>query len=83
MLASWWLIAYTLTLKMEAVWSFETSEVRLADVITSNPSYLLIIHVVAKGNDIFYLVSWGVVRLSPLGTAATNWPIVPAPDDRR
>jgi hypothetical protein len=24
-----------------------------------------------------------VVRLSPLGTAATNWPIVPAPDDRR
>jgi hypothetical protein len=21
------------------------------------------------------------VRLSPLGTAATNWPIVPAPDD--
>jgi hypothetical protein len=24
----------------------------------------------------------GGVRLSPLGTAATNWPIVPAPDDR-
>jgi hypothetical protein len=22
------------------------------------------------------------VRLSPLGTSATNWPIVPAPDDR-
>jgi hypothetical protein len=21
------------------------------------------------------------VRLSPLGTSATNWPIVPAPDD--
>jgi hypothetical protein len=30
----------------------------------------------------FYLVSWCGVRLSPLGTAATNWPIVPAPDDR-
>jgi hypothetical protein len=22
------------------------------------------------------------VRLSPLGTSATNWPIVPAPNDR-
>jgi hypothetical protein len=29
-----------------------------------------------------WLVSWGGVRLSPLGTSATNWPIVPAPDDR-
>jgi hypothetical protein len=28
------------------------------------------------------LVTWGKVRLSPLGTLATNWPIVPAPDDR-
>jgi hypothetical protein len=27
------------------------------------------------------LVPWGGVRLSPLGTAATLWPIVPAPDD--
>jgi hypothetical protein len=24
----------------------------------------------------------GGVRLSPLGMSATNWPIVPAPDDR-
>jgi hypothetical protein len=31
---------------------------------------------------VFLLVSWGWVRLSPLGTSATNWPIVPAPDDR-
>jgi hypothetical protein len=30
---------------------------------------------------VFFLVSWGGVRLSPLGTSATNWPIVPAPDD--
>jgi hypothetical protein len=29
-----------------------------------------------------FLVSWGVVRLSPLGTSATNWPIIPATDDR-
>jgi hypothetical protein len=29
-----------------------------------------------------FLVCWGVVRLSPLGTSATVWPIVPAPDDR-
>jgi hypothetical protein len=26
--------------------------------------------------------SWGGVRLTPLGTSATNWPVVPAPDDR-
>jgi hypothetical protein len=30
----------------------------------------------------FFLVSWGGVRLSPLGTSATNWPIVPALDNR-
>jgi hypothetical protein len=31
---------------------------------------------------VFFLLSWGGVRLSPLGTAATVWLIVPAPDDR-
>jgi hypothetical protein len=30
----------------------------------------------------FFLVSWGWVRPSALGTSATTWPIVPAPDDR-
>jgi hypothetical protein len=30
----------------------------------------------------FFLVSWGGARLSPLGTSGTNWPIVPAPDDK-
>jgi hypothetical protein len=30
----------------------------------------------------FSLVSWGGVRLNPLGMLATNWPIVTAPDDR-
>jgi hypothetical protein len=30
----------------------------------------------------FCFVSWGGVRLSPLGTLATNWPTVPARDDR-
>jgi hypothetical protein len=34
------------------------------------------------GGCILFLVSCGGVRLSPLGTSATNWPIVPAPDDR-
>jgi hypothetical protein len=29
-----------------------------------------------------FLVSWGGVRLSPLGTSVNIWPIVPAPDDR-
>jgi hypothetical protein len=27
-------------------------------------------------------ISCDEVRLSPLGTSANNWPIVPAPDDR-
>jgi hypothetical protein len=31
---------------------------------------------------VVFLVSWGGVRLSPLSMSATNWPIVPAPDDR-
>jgi hypothetical protein len=30
----------------------------------------------------YFKVSLGMVRLSPLGTSANNWPIVPAPDDR-
>jgi hypothetical protein len=30
----------------------------------------------------FCLVSWGGVRLSPLGTSANIWPTVPAADDR-
>jgi hypothetical protein len=31
---------------------------------------------------IFFLISWGGVRLSPLGMSANIWPIVPAPGDR-
>jgi hypothetical protein len=31
---------------------------------------------------ISFLVSWDGLRLSPLGTSATNSPVVPAPDDR-
>jgi hypothetical protein len=29
----------------------------------------------------FYLLVGGGVQLGPLGTAATDWPIVPAPGD--
>jgi hypothetical protein len=29
----------------------------------------------------FFLFLGGGVRLSPFGTLATNWPIVPSPDD--
>jgi hypothetical protein len=32
--------------------------------------------------SLFSLVSSGGVRLSPLGTSATKWPTVPAPNDR-
>jgi hypothetical protein len=31
---------------------------------------------------VFFLISWSGVRLSPLSTSATIWPIVPAPDER-
>jgi hypothetical protein len=52
---------------------------------TSNPRKLSeerSIHVFNRSHDVsfFFLVSWGGVRLSLLGTSATNWPIVPAPD---
>jgi hypothetical protein len=30
----------------------------------------------------FFSFFWDGVRLSPVRTSATNWPIVPAPDDR-
>jgi hypothetical protein len=33
-------------------------------------------------NIYFFLISWGAVRLSPLGTSAFNWPVVPSPNDR-
>jgi hypothetical protein len=31
----------------------------------------------------FFLISWGGVRLSPLGLSAINWPIAPVPDHTR
>jgi hypothetical protein len=30
----------------------------------------------------FFFISLGGMRLNPLGTSASNWPILPAPDDR-
>jgi hypothetical protein len=35
-----------------------------------------------RREDFSFLVSWGGVRPSPLGTSSSDWPIVPAPDDR-
>jgi hypothetical protein len=32
--------------------------------------------------QLFFLISWGGVRLSPLVTSATKWPIVPVADDQ-
>jgi hypothetical protein len=32
--------------------------------------------------SLFFIVSWGEVRLSTLDMSATNWPIEPAPDDK-
>jgi hypothetical protein len=33
-------------------------------------------------SKVFFLVPWGGVRMSLLGTSATVWRIVPSPDDR-
>jgi hypothetical protein len=42
-----------------------------------------VIILVGSGNvTIIIIIILSGERLSPLGTAATNWPIVPAPDDR-
>jgi hypothetical protein len=30
----------------------------------------------------YLFFKWGGVRLNPLGTATTNWPTVPVPDER-
>jgi hypothetical protein len=48
---------------------------------TSN-NIILITCIYAIKNIVLFLVSWSEVRLSPIGTSATNWPIVSAPDDR-
>jgi hypothetical protein len=32
-------------------------------------------------HEFFFLVSWGGVRLSPLGTSDIVWRILPAPDE--
>jgi hypothetical protein len=48
-------------------------------------TFQVLILVTTKRNifrDFFFLVYWGEVRLSPVGTSASNWPIVSAPDDR-
>jgi hypothetical protein len=44
--------------------------------------YALRREMTAPGLIYFFSISLGRVRLSPLGTSATNWPTVPAPDDR-
>jgi hypothetical protein len=45
-------------------------------------SDILVSCVFNSDRELFFLVSCGGVGLSPLGTSATNWPVVPAPDDR-
>jgi hypothetical protein len=39
--------------------------------------------ILSEAVGFFFLVSYGEVRLSPLGTSAIIWPILPTPDDRR
>jgi hypothetical protein len=51
------------------------SHVRMADIRTSRYESRF-----ERGS--FYFVPWGGVRLSPLGTSATIWPVAPTPDDK-
>jgi hypothetical protein len=39
-------------------------------------------HTSKSHRETLFYVFWGAVRLSPFGTSATNWPVVPVPDDR-
>jgi hypothetical protein len=41
-----------------------------------------VVDIVREEPVLFLFFPWSGLRLSPLGTSATNWPIVPAPDDR-
>jgi hypothetical protein len=51
----------------------------MSNTVAKSSKYMTLLH---HSSSIFFSsVSWGGVRLSPLGTSATNWPIVPAPDD--
>jgi hypothetical protein len=55
--------------KNDAVLSF------IVQIQSLSAQYLLSIY-------FFFLVSWGRgMRVWPLGTSATNWPVIPAPDD--
>jgi hypothetical protein len=45
-----------------------------------NGSHQLLVY--ADNNNIYYIFLEVGVGLSPLGTSATNWPIVPALDGR-
>jgi hypothetical protein len=58
------------------------TRVRKYTKLSRPKGFLLTLRRPADHWDSFFVsVSWGGVRLSPLGTSATNWSIVPAPDD--
>jgi hypothetical protein len=52
--------------------------------LSSNPNLITFLTLIlgTKVPQSLILVSWGGVRLSPLGMSATNWHTVPVPDDR-
>jgi hypothetical protein len=64
---------------------FRTATKSQSRAAITSSSLNLILHYLLVSDSVlslFFLISWGGVRRSPLGTSATNWPIVPAPDDR-
>jgi hypothetical protein len=60
--------------------SYERIWIRLPNIMSVRRILFGFVSVTYK--YFFFYVSWGVVRLSPLGTSATKWPIAPTPDDR-
>jgi hypothetical protein len=52
------------------------------EAVEGNRYHLLDLDEILKLEVVFFFASWGGVRMSPLGTSATNWHIVPVPDDR-
>jgi hypothetical protein len=56
--------------------------IELSAFVHSSTSAAADVYLLTDFNVSFFFVPWGGVRLSPLGTSATVWPIAPAPDDR-
>jgi hypothetical protein len=87
--SGWFLfLAYSLTQKMEATFSSETSvdferttRRYIPEDLNLHKRRCEILEAYRPKPDYYYYYSQGGVRLSPHGMSATSGPTVPAPDD--